>query len=101
MERKIIQFRDGNLKRKLGIPVVPVSFRHIDVNDYITTDIPIILKTGFCGLGGVGGFVVDALPVPGVGLEGGFSDMAADTVYISRPTLIRMGFKSPEEAGTR
>jgi hypothetical protein len=45
----------------------------------VTTNIPIILKTGFCGLGGVGGFVVVALAALGVGLEVAFSDMAADT----------------------
>jgi hypothetical protein len=78
IERKIIQFREGSLKRKFGSPIADQLEVQL-LKNTIRTNIPIILKTGFCGLGGVGGFVVDALAVLGVGLEVAFSDMAADT----------------------
>jgi hypothetical protein len=58
-ERKINQFRDGSLKRKLGIPS--------------------IRKAGFCFGGGFGGSYLGASGNPSVGGEG--LDMAVDCSF--------------------
>lgn len=58
--RNIVQLREGSLNRKLGNPVHRCYYM-INVAD-ICGCVPIILQTGFGGLGGLEGPVEEAPP---------------------------------------